>query len=97
MTDLTMWWPHPDSFSDLTVEDTDNGYSLSAPDDTECAAWLSYWSQDEEHHVFFEQEFIKVLFNHIKTLENDGETQSNPVGRQSDSEQTENVSAGSLT
>jgi hypothetical protein len=69
-TDLEMWWPSPSAFSDLTVEDTEEGFSLEAPDGSECASWIAYWDQDEEHRKFFEKEFTKVLIDYVQTLEN---------------------------
>jgi hypothetical protein len=90
MNTLTFWWPHPDAFEDLTVEGAEEGYTLSAPDDSECGEWLSYWSQDEAHHKVFETEFIQVLTDQAnKTLETHGENQSIPVGNPGDSEQAE--------
>ncbi len=52
MTDTLpeMWWPSPEAFEDLTVEDAEHGFDLSAPDDTECGEWLAFWNQDEAHH-----------------------------------------------
>ena len=92
------WWPHPDAFNDLTVEDVESGFELSAPDDTECGEWLAYWDQDEAHHEVFQTEFIRCLTDHAnKTLETHGENQSIPVGSPCDSEQAQDVSAGSLT
>lgn len=63
------WWPHPDAFSDLTVEESAEGWILSAPDDTELSAWIAYWDQDEAHHKLFEREFISALLSHITHLE----------------------------
>jgi hypothetical protein len=84
------WWPHSEAFQDLTVEDTEEGFTLSAPDDTECAEWLSYWDQDEAHRKFFEDTFIQVLTDQAnKTLETHGENQSIPVGSPCDSEQAQ--------
>ncbi len=95
---IEFWWPHPDAFEDLTVEDVEEGFTLSAPDDTECAEWLTYWSQDEAHHKVFEDEFIRVLTYHAnKTLETYGENEVLPFGSQSDREQAQDVSTGSLT
>ena len=92
------WWPHPDAFEDLTVEDTDKGFTLSAPDDTECAEWLAYWDQDEAHHKIFEDEFIQVLTHHAnKTIETHGENEVLPDGERSDPEQAQDVSTGPLT
>jgi hypothetical protein len=68
-TTLEMWWPHPDAFHDLDVTDIEDGWQLSAPDDSELGAWLDYWSQDEDHHAVFQEEFIAALLSHIKTLD----------------------------
>ena len=98
VTDLTMWWPHPDSFQDLEVTENEEGWQLSAPDETELGAWLSYWSQDEEHHTFFEQEFIQTLLNHADfTLGKHGEDQILPDGDQSNREKAQVLSSGLLT
>ena len=89
-TPIEMWWPSPFAFNDLTVEEAEHGFDLSAPDDTECGEWLAFWSQDEAHHKVFEDEFTAVLRNHAnKVLENHGENQSIPVGNPGDSEQAE--------
>ncbi len=72
-----MWWPSPEAFNDLTVEDAENGFTLSAPDDTECGEWLAFWSQDESHHMVFEKEFTEVIKHYTnQTLEQHGETEA---------------------
>jgi hypothetical protein len=92
-TKLTMWWPHPDAFQDLTVEDVENGFDLSAPDGTECADWLRFWAQDVTHHEFFERTFIQILVDHVNHLEQQhGETEITDWC-QSDREQAEDVGA----
>ena len=94
-TTLEMWWPHPDALQDLKVTDTETGWQLEAPDDSELGNWLGYWNQDEDHHTFFEAEFIAALLEHVKTLNTEngkaeavsdeqsdyrGETEENPPG-----------------
>jgi hypothetical protein len=75
-TPIEMWWPSPEAFEDLTVEDAKRGFDLLAPDDTECGEWLAYWNQDEAHRALFEKEFTSVLLNYAnKVLEANGETQ----------------------
>lgn len=94
---LTMWWPSPEAFDSLIVEDAEHGFDLSAPDDSECGEWLSYWNQDEEHHKFFEQEFTEVLRTYAQSILNEhGKNEVLPDGSQSDREQTKNDQSGSL-
>lgn len=95
-TTLEMWWPSPDSFGDLTVTETEEGWQLSAPDDTELSEWIAFWDQSEEHRSFFNVEFLAVLTQHaLNTLEQHGENEVLPDGSQSDRKQAEDVSAGS--
>lgn len=56
-----MWWPHPDAFDDLTVTDTEEGFELSAPDDSECGLWLGYFYSTEELQKEFETSFVNML------------------------------------
>jgi len=65
-----IWWPHPDSISDLVVEDCEVGFELSAKDGTECAEWLSYYSQSKELHEKFEKAFTQMLADHLEYLTN---------------------------
>ena len=88
-TDLGMWWPHPDAFRDLTVEDAEYGFDLSAPDDTECGAWLAYWNQSEEHKKVFNDAFIKLLTDRLDQLEiENGKDEDLTVGCSDHREQT---------
>ena len=92
------WWPSPEAFNDLEVTDIEDGWQLSAPDDTELAEWLNFWNQDEAHHKVFEDEFIKVLTDHAnKTLEEHGEDEILPEWGQADSEQTKDERPGVFT
>jgi hypothetical protein len=92
------WWPSPEAFNDLEVTDIEEGWQLSAPDDTELAEWLNFWTQTEEHHALFEKVFLATLTQHADSiLEQHGENEILPVGGQSDREQAEDVGAGSLT
>jgi hypothetical protein len=98
--ELEWWWPSPEAFDDLTVTDIEEGWQLSAPDDTELAEWLSYWSQDEEHHALFQKVFVKALTDHaefvLNDLETNGKNEDVPVGGQTDREQAEEHLAGEL-
>ena len=98
MTNIEMWWPAPPAMEDLTVEDAEEGFTLSAPDDTECAAWLTYWNQDEAHHEVFEKEFNKVLTHYLnRTLEKNGEAETVPNEQSPDRVQTEEDAAGAVS
>lgn len=59
------WWPHPDSFSELTVEDSENGFELSAPDGSEIGQWLSYYNSSDELRAEFNIEVINAIKNLI--------------------------------
>ena len=102
MTDILTewWWPSSDAFDDLTVTDTETGWELSAPDDTELSEWLAYWSQDEEHHALFQKVFVKALTDHaefvLNDLETNGKNEDVPVGGHTDPEQAEEHLAGEL-
>lgn len=97
-TDLRMWWPSPEAFDDLVVEDAEHGFDLSAPDATECGEWLSFWNQDEEHHTFFEQEFIQVLKNYAESiLEHHGQTEAIADEQDCNRPETQEDSAGSVS
>ena len=65
-----MWWPSPEALKDLQVEDSEEGFTLSAPDGTDCAAWLNYWSCSEEHQKVFNEAFTDMLQAYLYTLEN---------------------------
>jgi hypothetical protein len=91
-----MWWPSPEAFEDLIVEDAEHGFDLSAPDDTECGEWLAYWAQDEEHHKVFTEEFTTVLRNYAnQILESNGKDEELPDGEQEDRIQAQDECSGS--
>ena len=90
------WWPDPSAFEDLTVEDAEQGFTLIAPDDTECGEWLAHWNQSPEHIELFTEAFTQALKNNIDTtLEKHGQTQSISNGVHENGEQTQDVCAGS--
>lgn len=73
------WWPSPSAFDDLSVEfeDLEDGGAiihLGAPDGTECADWLRYYTRNEEVHQLFEKELLHALLSHAQRLI-DGENQ----------------------
>lgn len=97
-TNLEMWWPSPEAFDDLVVEDAEHGFDLSAPDNTECAEWLGYWNQDEEHQKVFNDAFLSVITTHaLKTLEQHGKTETVSDEQDCNRSETEENSAGSVS
>jgi len=93
-----IWWPAPDAFQDLSVEDSEEGFTLSAPDDSECAAWLNYYNQTEELREKFNQAFTQVLTDYLNQLtEQNGSPLEDSLGNEdARSGQTEEDSAGSV-
>ena len=90
------WWPSPEAFDDLVVEDSDEGFTLDAPDSAECGDWLTYWNQSPDHIELFTEEFTKVLKNYVDfILEENGQTKEFTDGLHEDGVKTEDVSAGS--
>ena len=93
-----MWWPSPEAFEDLTVEDAEYGFDLSAPDNTECAEWLAFWTQDEIHHKVFTEEFVKVLARYAnETLEQHGQTEAVSDEQSSNRGETKENPSGTLS
>lgn len=64
----SVWWIRPKDLDDLTVEEVEGGFDLSAPDGTECAAWLSYYNQTEELRQTFNDAFVEMLMEHLENL-----------------------------
>jgi len=60
------WWPHPDSFSEIVIEDTEEGFTFSAPNESEAGQWLAYYNSTEELQAQFNKEFKKALMDRVK-------------------------------
>lgn len=90
-----IWWPSPEAFDDLTVEDAEHGFTLSAPEGTECAAWLDYYNQTDELLEQFNRAFTACLKQHLERLENGGQEQV-PDGGEADREQAQEDVPGQL-
>lgn len=103
MTDIAAewWWPLPESFDDLTVTEIEEGWQLSAPDDTELAEWLSYWNQSEEHHALFQTVFVKTLTDHanfvLDNLEKNGKAEIQSNEQSTDRVNTQDDGPGSFS
>ena len=94
-TETEMWWPSPEAFEDLIVEDSEEGFTLYAPDDTECGEWLTFWDQDEAHHLVFEKEFTTVLQHYAnQILDANGQNEDLPERGNTDSVQAQDERSG---
>jgi hypothetical protein len=67
---MSFWYPSQEAFSDLTVTETEDGFTFSAPDGTECADWLGYYNSTEELQKEFTDEIIKAIQDYIEKVEN---------------------------
>jgi hypothetical protein len=67
---MSFWYPSQEAFSDLTVTETEDGFTFSAPDDTECADWLGYYNSTEELQKEFTAEIINAIQAYINKLDN---------------------------
>lgn len=76
-----MWWPNPKALEDLTVEEIEDGFQLSAPDGSECGDWLKHFTQTEKLKQEFQLELETCLLNYLR--EQDGK---NEVTDQSESD-----------
>jgi len=63
------WWPHPDSFSEIVIEDTEEGFTFSAPNESEAGQWIAYYNSTEELQAQFGKEFKKALMNNLEYCE----------------------------
>jgi hypothetical protein len=77
-----MWWPTPESLKDLTIEETDEGFDLSALGDSECGLWLAHFSETEELRQEFQTEFQTCLLNYIQEQDDKNEISGQPGGDQ---------------
>jgi hypothetical protein len=68
------WWPSPEAFDDLTVEEIEDGFAFIAPDDTECGVWLAHFNETPERQEIFSAALISSLKDQIEML-NNGKTQ----------------------
>jgi hypothetical protein len=88
------WWPSPEAMDVMTVVDSEGGFTLEAPDDSECGEWLAFWNQSPEHVELFTEEFNKSLSSYLENT--NGKNEVLPDGSQSDPSKTQNVSTGSV-
>lgn len=74
-----MWFPSQSALEDLSVTETDEGLTLSAPDGTECADWLSHYNSSEELQAEFTSEMIQILEDHLLRLGENGSEEQVPL------------------
>lgn len=67
---MSIWYPSRVALDDLTVTETDDGFEFSAPDGSECAAWLGYFNSTEELQEEFNVAIINAIKNRIEELDN---------------------------
>ena len=89
-----IWWPHPSALDDLIVTETDYGFDLEAPNDTECGEWLAYFNETEQRREAFQQAFTKMLLDYIRIL--DGQNQDQSDEQDQDHPRSQEDSAGLL-
>lgn len=63
-----IWWPSAKAIEDLTIEETEEGFTLQAPGGTECDAWLSYYNESDERRETFNAAFVEMLKQHLERL-----------------------------
>lgn len=93
-----IWWPPADAMGDLAVDtdSPDGEWTLSAPDGTECAAWLAHYNSTDELRARFNEAFVALLTDHLNTLEKHGGKVEVPDGGEADREQTQENLPGQL-
>jgi len=60
------WWLSLKAFDDITVEDTEEGFALTAPDESEAGKWLAHYNSTKELHAQFTEEITKALRDRVK-------------------------------
>ena len=55
--------PNVSILNDLTITEIEDGFQFSAPNCTQCAAWLSYYDSTDE----LREEFSELIISALKT------------------------------
>jgi hypothetical protein len=63
--------PNVSILDDLTVTEIEDGFQFSAPNGTQCAAWLSYYDSTDE----LREEFSEMIISALKTSLNEAQEQ----------------------
>lgn len=64
---MKSFWPTPEVLEHLTVSDSDQKgqYIFSAPEGTECAQWLAYYSQTDSLREEFRQNMLAAIMGSL--------------------------------
>lgn len=65
--------PDPSILDDLTVTEIEDGFQFSAPDGTQCAAWLSYWDSTDELRKEFSEMIVSALQTSLDEVQQHGD------------------------
>ena len=79
----------------MSIEETEDGFTLSAPDGTACAGWLAYFNETEERLEVFQSALLSTILNHVQlTEETHGQDEKLSDGLHEDGLQTEDDFSG---
>jgi hypothetical protein len=68
---ISMNLPNVSILDDLTITEIEDGFQFSAPNGTQCAAWLSYYDSTDE----LREEFSEMIISALKTSLNEAQEQ----------------------
>jgi hypothetical protein len=66
---ISMNLPNVSILDDLTITEIEDGFQFSAPDGTQCAAWLSYYNSTDELREEFSELIISALKTRLEEIE----------------------------
>jgi hypothetical protein len=69
---MSIWYLSLSALDDLTVTENEDGFEFSAPEGTECAAWLGHYDSTAELREEFSTAIIASLIDRIEELERNG-------------------------
>lgn len=69
---MSIWYPSPGALDDLTVTENEDGFEFSAPEGTECAAWLGHYDSTDELREEFNTTIVTSIKDLIEELERNG-------------------------
>ena len=69
---MSIWYLSPGALDDLTVTENEDGFEFSAPEGTECAAWLGHYDSTDELREEFNTAIVTSIKDLIEELERNG-------------------------